>query len=170
MTASAELEPATPGPPDLPGSPGEAGAAGSPGGHGGQDAPGSPPGRTSLGLITLNDRVMEKVAACAAAEVPDAGSSAPRMLRRSLAGTGALGTRQTSLTGLPKVSADVDGSTVALDLSISVRWPASVPAVTRAVRDRVRHRVRALTGMTVLDVDISVTDLVTRLDKPARVH
>ncbi|MGD0926733.1 MAG: Asp23/Gls24 family envelope stress response protein, partial [Streptosporangiaceae bacterium] len=83
---------------------------------------------------------------------------------------GALGTRQTSLSGLPKVSVDVDGSTVALDLSISVRWPASVPAVTRAVRDRVRRRVRALTGMTVLDVDISVTDLATRLAKPARVR
>ena len=115
---------------------------------------------------------MEKVAACAAAEVPDAGSSAPRVLGHSLAraGAGALGTRKTSLSGLPKVSADVDGSTVALDLSISVRWPASVPAVTSAVREQVRRRVRALTGMTVLEVDISVTDLVTRLDKPARVR
>ena len=52
---------------------------------------------------------------------------------------------------------------MALDLSISVRWPASVPEVTSAVRDRVRRRVRALTGLTVSDVDISVTDLVTQL-------
>jgi uncharacterized alkaline shock family protein YloU len=165
MTASTELEPAGPGSPGRPASPGPAGPADGPGAL---DAPGSPPGRTSLGLITLNDRVVEKVAACAAAEVPDAGSSAPRVLGRSLAG--ALGTRKTSLSGLPKVSADVDGSTVALDLSISVRWPASVPAVTSAVREQVRRRVRALTGMTVLEVDISVTDLVTRLDKPARVR
>jgi uncharacterized alkaline shock family protein YloU len=167
MTASTELEPAAPGSPDVPGSPGEPGPTD---GHGALDAQGAPPGRTSLGLISLNDRVVEKVAACAAAEVPDAGSSARRVLGHSLAGAGALGTRQTSLSGLPKVSVDVDGSTVALDLSISVRWPASVPAVTRAVRDRVRRRVRALTGMTVLDVDISVTDLATRLAKPARVR
>lgn len=65
-----ELEPAGPGSLADPGLPG-------PYDPGALDAPGSPPGRTSLGLITLSDRVVEKVTACAAAEVPDAGSSAP---------------------------------------------------------------------------------------------
>jgi uncharacterized alkaline shock family protein YloU len=158
MSTSTELEPAGPG------------SGPAPDAAAGPDTAGGPPGRTALGLITLNDRVVEKVAALAATEIPDAGSSARRVLGHTMAGAGALGTRKTSLSGLPKVSADVDGSTVALELSISVRWPASVPAVTRAVRDRVRSQVSALTGMTVLEVDISVTDLVTRLDKPARVH
>jgi uncharacterized alkaline shock family protein YloU len=131
---------------------------------------GSRPGRTDLGMISINDRVVEKMAAQAAIEIPDAGASASRFLGRSMAGASALGARQTSLTALPKSSADVDGSRVILDLSISVRWPASVPEVTDAVREHVRSRVNELTGLTVTEVSISVTALVTQLPAPSRVH
>jgi uncharacterized alkaline shock family protein YloU len=55
-------------------------------------------------------------------------------------------------------------------MAISVRWPASVPAVTTAVRDHVTGRVAELTGLTVTEVAISVTDLATHLPAPARVH
>jgi len=120
--------------------------------------------------MSIDDRVVEKMAACAAAEIPDAGGAAPRVLGRSLPGAGAFGARATSLTALPKASADVDGSTVILDLSISVRWPASVPEVSNAVREHVRSRVSGLTGLTVTEVAISVTDLVTRLPGPPRVR
>ena len=132
--------------------------------------PGSPPGRTELGMISIDDLVVEKMAARAAVEIPDAGGAAPRVLGRSLPGAGAFGTRQTSLTALPRVSADVDGSIVILDMSISVRWPASVPEVSSAVREHVRSRVSDLTGLTVTEVVIAVTDLVTRLPAPPRVH
>jgi uncharacterized alkaline shock family protein YloU len=130
----------------------------------------SGPGRNELGMISINDRVVEKMAAGAAIEIPDAGAAASRFLGRSMAGASALGARQTSLTGLPKASADVDGSLVNLDLSISVRWPASVPQVTSAVRENVRRRVSELTGLTVSEVTISVTALVTQLPAPPRVH
>ena len=132
--------------------------------------PGSPAGRTELGMIGINNRVVEKTAARAAAEIPDAGAAAPRVLGRSVTGAAALGARATSLTALPKASADVNGSTVILDLSISVRWPASVPEVSSAVREHVRGRVHELTGLTVTEVSISVTDLVTRLPGPPRVR
>ncbi|HEY5358234.1 MAG TPA: Asp23/Gls24 family envelope stress response protein [Streptosporangiaceae bacterium] len=128
------------------------------------------PGRTELGTITISTRVVEKVAARAAAEVPDAGAAAPRVLGRSVSRARVLGARQTSLTGLPKASADVDGSRAMLDLSISVRWPASVPSVARAVREHVTSRVNELTGLIVTEVAISVTDLVTQLPAPPRVH
>lgn len=128
--------------------------------------PGSPAGRTELGLVSISDRVVEKMASQAAVEVPDAGAAAPRVLGRSVPGAGVFGARQTSLTALPKTSADVDGSVVVLDLSISVRWPASVPEVSSAVREHVRARVSELTGLTVTEVAISVTDLVTRLAPP----
>jgi uncharacterized alkaline shock family protein YloU len=132
--------------------------------------PAAGPGRNELGLISINDRVVEKMAAGAAIEIPDAGAAASRFLGRSMAGASALGARQTSLTALPKASADVDGSLVNLDLSISVRWPASVPEVTSAVRENVRRRVSELTGLTVSEVSISVTALVTQLPAPPRVH
>ncbi len=127
-------------------------------------------GRTELGMISIDDRGVEKMAACAGAEIPDAGGAAPRVLGRSMPGAGAFGARRTSLAALPKASADVDGSTVILDLSISVRWPASVPEVSSAVREHVRSRVSELTGLTVTEVAISVTDLVTRLAAPPRVR
>src|SRR5450755_2320251 len=132
--------------------------------------PAAGPGRNELGLISINDRVVEKMAAGAAIEIPDAGAAASRFLGRSMAGASALGARQTRLTALPKASADVDGSLVNLDLSISVRWPASVPEVTSAVRENVRRRVSELTGLTVSEVSISVTALVTQLPAPPRVH
>jgi uncharacterized alkaline shock family protein YloU len=133
-------------------------------------APSSQAGRTELGTISIDDRVVEKMAACAVAEIPDAGGAAPRVLGRSMPGAGAFGARRTSLTALPKASADVDGSTVILDLSISVRWPASVPEVSSAVREHVRSRITDLTGLTVTDVAISVTGLVTRFAAPPRVR
>jgi uncharacterized alkaline shock family protein YloU len=64
----------------------------------------------------------------------------------------------------------VDGSRAALDLVISVRWPASVPAVSTAVREHVRDRVTSLTGLTVTEISISVTGLATGLADPPRVH
>jgi uncharacterized alkaline shock family protein YloU len=112
------------------------------------EAPGTGPGRTELGTISINDRVVEKMAARASA----------------------LGARQTSLTDLPKTSAEVDGSRVILDLSISVRWPASVPEVSDAVREHIRSRVGELTGLIVTEVFISVTALVTQLPAPPRVQ
>jgi uncharacterized alkaline shock family protein YloU len=131
---------------------------------------GTRPGRTEQGTISINDRVVEKMAARAAIEIPDAGAAASRFMGRSMAGASALGARQTSLDGLPKTSADVDGSRVILDLSISVRWPASVPEVSDAVREHVRSRVGELTGLIVTEVSISVTALVTQLPAPPRVQ
>lgn len=125
-------------------------------------------GRNELGTITIGDSVLAKLAAQAAVEIPDAGAAAPRLLGRSLSGAGGLGVRATSLTGLPKASAHVDGSIALIRLEISVRWPASVPAVTAAVRDHVRARLTTLTGLQVPEVTIEVTDLVTASDQPVR--
>jgi uncharacterized alkaline shock family protein YloU len=126
-------------------------------------------GRGELGTITISDSVVAKLAAQAAVEIADAGAAAPRILGRSLSGAGGLGVRTTSLTGLPKATASVDGSIALIELEISVRWPASVPAVTTAVREHVRTRLRELTGLHVPEVTIQVTDLVTTLPPRRRV-
>jgi uncharacterized alkaline shock family protein YloU len=122
------------------------------------------PGGSELGTITISSSVVQKLAARAVVEVPDAGAATPRVMGHSVSSAHALGGRETSLTSLPKAAAEVDGSTAALALSISVRWPASIPGVSRAVRDHVRDRVRTLTGLKVTEVSISVTDLATRMD------
>ena len=129
-----------------------------------------PDGSAERGTITIADAVISKIAARAASEVPDAGAAAPRLLGKSLPGAGSLGTRATSLTDIPKATAEVDGSIVFITLTISVRWPCSVPAVTQAVRQRVQDRVAELTGLHVAEVTIEVADLVTHLAPPPRVH
>ena len=77
-------------------------------------------GRTQLGTVSIADGVVSKIAARAAAENPDAGAAAVRMLGRTVPGAGHLGLRGTDLGGLPKTSVDVDGSKAFLTLEISV--------------------------------------------------
>lgn len=127
-------------------------------------------GRSELGTVSVADRVVEKLAARAAAEIGDAGAAAPRVLGRSLDSRAAIGIRSTSLAGLPKTSARVDGTLVLIELTLSVRWPASIPKVTAAVRDNVRRRVAELTGLNVVEVSIHVADLVTELPAQPRVR
>jgi uncharacterized alkaline shock family protein YloU len=124
-------------------------------------------GKNELGTISVDESVVSKIAARAAAEVPDAGGSAPRVLGKSLAGASRLpGVRSTSLTTLPKTSVRIDGAFALVQLELSVLWPSSIPAVTQRVRQHVRQRLNELTGLRVAEVTIKVTDLVTALPKP----
>jgi uncharacterized alkaline shock family protein YloU len=127
-------------------------------------------GQTELGSITIDDRVVTKIAARAAAEHPDAGAAAARMLGRTVPGAGYLGVRGTDLDGLPSTSVEVDGSKAFVSMEISVRWPASVLEVTEQVRHRVQRRVAELTGLQVDEVHIVVSDLATDLTPPPRVR
>ena len=126
-------------------------------------------GRTELGTVTIAGGAVAKIAARAAAEHPDAGAAATRVLGVQLPGAGRLGTRGTDLHGLPKTSVDVDGSKAFVRIELSVRWPASVPATTAAVRTHVRGRVNELTGLDVDEVRITVAELVTDIAAPPRV-
>jgi uncharacterized alkaline shock family protein YloU len=124
----------------------------------------------TAGKIAISDVAVGKLASRAVLEVSDAGGATPRVLGRAMPGAGHLGIRETSLTALPKASADVDGALVYLDVRISVRWPASVPHVTARVREHLRTRVQALTGLTVAEVGITVDALVVDAAPTARVR
>jgi hypothetical protein len=125
---------------------------------------------TVPGSIIIADTVVAKLASRAVLDLPDAGAAAPRLLGRALPGAGHLGIRQTSLTSLPHASAHVDGDVAVIDLAISVRWPASVPQITAAIRQHVRERLTALTGLTITEVRIAVADLATETLPPPRVR
>ena len=127
-------------------------------------------GRNELGLISIADQVVTKIAATAAAENPDAGAAVARMLGRAVPGAGRMGVRGTDLDALPKTTVEIDGSKAFVHLEISVRWPASVPEVTGRVRRHVRDRVGELTGLQVEEVDIVVSDLATDVTPPPRVQ
>ena len=127
-------------------------------------------GRTDLGTISIADGVVTKIAACAAAENPDAGAAGARVFGHAVPGAGNLGVRGTDLSALPKTSVQVDGSKAYVTLEIAVRWPASVTEVTGQVRRHVRDRVRDLAGLEVDEVHIIVADLATDIVPPPRVH
>ena len=127
-------------------------------------------GRSELGMISIADQVVTKIAARAAAENPDAGAAVARMLGRAVPGAGHLGVRGTDLDALPKTTVEVDGSKAFVSLEISVRWPASVLEVTGKVRRHVRDRVAELTGLQVDEVHIVVSDLATDITSPPRVR
>jgi uncharacterized alkaline shock family protein YloU len=127
-------------------------------------------GRSDLGRITVADGVVRKIAAMAAAEHPDAGAAAARMLGRAVPGAGHLGVRGTDLEALPKTTVHVDGSKAYVNLEIAVRWTASVAEVTAQVRRHVRDRVRELAGLEVDEVHIVVADLATDITPPPRVR
>lgn len=127
-------------------------------------------GRTKLGTISISDSVVSKIAARAAVDHPDAGAAATRLLGLAVPGARHVGGQATDLAGLPKASVEVDGASAFLDLTIGVRWPANIAAVTGEVRDHIIDRVHALTGLTVEEVHITVRDLVTDIPAPPRVR
>jgi uncharacterized alkaline shock family protein YloU len=122
-----------------------------------ETAPPKSLGPNEYGRIEVSSRVVEKIAAQAAAEIPDAGGPAARMLGRQLPGSDPGG----ALDRLPKISADVDGQRVFLDVGLSVRWPAPVRQVTAAVRERLNSRVAELVGLQVQEINVRIVDLVT---------
>lgn len=63
----------------------------------------------------------------------------------------------------------MSGDVVALELRLSVTYPASVRATTEAVREHVRDRVHALTELTVSRVDIAVAALAATRAPSGRV-
>ena len=126
--------------------------------------------RTELGRITVADRVVTKIAARAAAENPDAGAAAARMLGHAVPAASYLGVRGTDLNALPKTTVQVDGSRAYVSLEIAVRWPASVAEVAGQVRRHVRERVRELAGLEVDEVDIVVSGLAADITPPPRVR
>ncbi len=118
-------------------------------------------GANELGRIDVSNRVVEKIAARAAGEVPDAGGPSARVLGRQVPGAGRMGIGAAGLDRLPNVSAEVEGSQVFLDVGLSVRWPAPVGQVTDRVRQQLRSRLTELVGLEVREINVEIVDLVT---------
>ena len=101
----------------------------------------------SRGQTTLTDRVIQKIAAQAALEVPHCVG-----LNRSVLGI-------TAGRNVVNATAVTDGAITALTLSLAVAYPAPVTSTTRAVRSHVQHRIETLCGLSVDHIDITVAAL-----------
>ncbi|WP_462186372.1 MULTISPECIES: Asp23/Gls24 family envelope stress response protein [unclassified Frankia] len=115
--------------------------------------PGRPAGRRSgAGSLRVADRVVEKIAAMAAADVVGVTGPPRRFPRRG-------GARRRGRAGRPRVSAKMEGATARLTMSFSVRYPIPVTETAELVRCEVRDRVAALTGVRVAHLDIEIPSL-----------
>jgi uncharacterized alkaline shock family protein YloU len=113
--------------------------------------------RTSRGTTTIADGVVAKIASLAAREV------------RGVAALGggaasALGSMVGRLRGqehsTPGVGVEVGQSEAAVDLAVRVLYPEPIKQVADELRDRVIDRIRSLTGLDVVEVNVQVVDLV----------
>ena len=108
------------------------------------------------GRTVLFDRVVEKTAAAAAAEVEHVHA----------AGRGAVGQLLGTRPAIA-VQASIDGHLAQLSLEVEIDYPAPLRQVTRRLREHVVDRVNDLCAITVTDLDIHVMTL-RRQTRPER--
>jgi len=126
---------------------------------------------TEKGRTTIADGVVTKVAGIAAREVPgvhELGGGAARAVG-SVSQRVGLGDQRSQ-----GVSVEVGEREAAVDLVVVVDYGESVPRVAEAIREQVVKRIEGITGLTVTEVNIDVTDLYFPGDEmppeePARV-
>ena len=110
------------------------------------------------GRTTIADAVVAKIAGMSAREVPGVHRLVPRGVGSTVAGFAqrVVGAESPHAQG---VSVQVGQREAVVDLSFSVEYGVSIPQVVDAVRNNITSRIQAMTGLTVREVNIDVTDL-----------
>lgn len=105
------------------------------------------------GHTHIRDQVVERIAAVAVGEVPAVQGGQRDAVRA------ALGRRQRA-----RVQATTRGDRVTCAVDVTLVYPTPIRQAAADIRRRVADRVQSLTGMHVVAVDVSVTELsaVTR--------
>src|SRR5215212_2970110 len=115
-----------------------------------------PPLKTERGSTTMSNAVVSQVAGIAAQEVEGVqmGSGTSR----------AVGGVLDSVTGgsvtTRGVTVEVGEEETAIDLSLAVEYGRPIPQVSEVVRSNVIRRVENLVGLRVMEVNITVNDIL----------
>lgn len=103
------------------------------------------------GRLTIDDRVVEKVAGHAVTFIADAAAAPRRVLGVTLSGA------------RPDDAASVEvhqhGDVASVEVAIAVRWPRSVQEVADELRERIRSEVTTITGVRIEHVDVDVVSM-----------
>lgn len=110
------------------------------------------------GRLTVDDRVVEKVAGYAVTFVPDAAAAPRRVLGVKIGGA--------RPDDAASVQAQVQDDIATVQVAIAMRWPRSVQKVADEVRERIRSEVTAITGVRVDHVDVEVVSMTLPDSKP----
>lgn len=114
------------------------------------------PLESGKGQTNIADSVVTKVAGLAAGEVPGVHELGGTAARAMGAVTQKVGLGDTRSQG---VSVEVGEKEAAVDVTVIVDYGESIPQVAEDVRQQVIKRVEGITGLKVVEVNISVDDL-----------
>ena len=128
--------------------------------------------QTEKGSTTIADAVVSKVAGIAAREVGGVYELGGGVARAMGAVTNRLpGSSDSSSQG---VSVEVGEKEAAVDLKVVIEYGESIPKVTQAIRENVVRRIEGITGLSVTEVNVAVSDLHMAgddsADEPSRVQ
>ncbi|HEY0165569.1 MAG TPA: Asp23/Gls24 family envelope stress response protein [Jatrophihabitans sp.] len=140
----------------------------------GADSPASPPRlHTDQGRISVAENVVQKIAGMACREV----SGVHRMGTSTGRAFGALRERIPGSTGpnvAQGVGVEVGETQAAIDLDIVVEYGVSIADLGKSIQRNVKQSVERMTGLEVVEVNVSVDDVYLPTDDqqqeaPARV-
>ncbi|MEG9248463.1 Asp23/Gls24 family envelope stress response protein [Arthrobacter sp. Soc17.1.1.1] len=118
-----------------------------------------PPAVRGRGTLTMSEKVVEKVAAQGASELPFVGGF----------GGGVLGVGRHAGTGQrPRASVNLSGTGVTVFLDIALDFPADVAARSADIRRHVTSTLERVTGLRVRRIDITIKALTTGSHRTAR--
>jgi uncharacterized alkaline shock family protein YloU len=114
---------------------------------------------TEQGKTTIADQVVAKIAGTAAREV----AGVNRL--ETQGATGALASLTQRVGGTTEnpaqgVRVEVGEREAAIDIKMSVQYGVSIPQVAEAVRDNIINRVQSMTGLSVKEVNVEVSDIM----------
>ena len=123
----------------------------------------SSPLSSERGATTISDAVVSKIAGIAALEVEgiEMGGATSRTVGGFLDSWTGSGGRQAR-----GVSVEVGEQEAAIELSMAVEYPKSIPQISEAVRNNVINRVENLVGLNVVEVNITVNDILLPQEQP----
>ena len=122
-----------------------------------QQSSGDSPLKTDRGQTSIMDGVVAKVAGIAAQEVEG--------IRMGGGGSQAAGSIMSSLTGgsggsqTRGVAVEVGEEEAAVDLSMTTEYGKSIPQLSEAVRRNIVNRIENLIGLSVTEVNITVSNI-----------
>ena len=106
------------------------------------------------GSVSFATGVVETIAGLAAQEVEGVASMASVST-----GLADMFTRKSTRNFTKGVRVDIDGGTVAVDVTIVVEYGSPVPDVARGIQENVKKAIETMTGLTVHSVDVHVSGI-----------
>lgn len=111
---------------------------------------------TDLGVTSIADSVVAKIAALAAREVQGVHELGGALSGALASVVGRIRGDEHRTNG---IGVEVGSRQAAVDLSMTVEYPASIHEVAESVRNNVIDRVQSMTGLEVVEVNVAVSDL-----------